>query len=191
MCSWASLVAQLVKNRPAMQEILVWFLGGLERSPGKGIGYPPQYSWAFLMAQMVKNLPVTQELWVWSLGREDPLEDDMATHSSILAWRTPWTEEADGLQSMGSQRVRRDWATKQMCSKRFSTFTHLILVLTMRRSLWPLPADKTRGTELHSSAQERRRPKLPGPRVPTWGYGGVIGQPSVRASRPKAPRISH
>ena len=43
-----------------------------------------------------------------SLGREDPLEDDMATHSSILAWRTPWTEEADGLQSMGSQRVRRD-----------------------------------------------------------------------------------
>ena len=56
--------SQLVKNRPAMQEIPVRFLGGLERSPGKGVGYPPQYLWAFLMAQMVKNLPATQELWV-------------------------------------------------------------------------------------------------------------------------------
>ena len=78
------------------------------RSPGEGIGYPLQYSGASLVAQMVKNLPATQETWVSSLGREDPLEDNMATHSSILAWRTPWTEEAGGLQSMGSQRVRRD-----------------------------------------------------------------------------------
>ena len=60
------------------------------------------------MAQMVKNLPAVQETWVRSLGWEDPLEKGMATHSSNLAWRIPWTEETGGLQSMGSQRVRND-----------------------------------------------------------------------------------
>ena len=59
------------------------------RSPGEGIGYPLQYSWASLVAQMVKNLPAMQETWVQSLGWEDPLEEGMATHSSILAWRIP------------------------------------------------------------------------------------------------------
>ena len=54
---------------------------------------------------MVKNLPAVQETWVQSLGWEDPLEKEMATHSSILAWRIPRTEEPGGLQSMGSQRV--------------------------------------------------------------------------------------
>ena len=54
---------------------------------------------------MVKRLPITQEIRVQSLGREDPLEKEMATHSSTLAWKIPWTEEPDGLQSMGSQRV--------------------------------------------------------------------------------------
>ena len=54
---------------------------------------------------MVKNLSATQETWVLSLGQEDTLEKGMATCSSILAWRIPWTEEPDGLQSMGSQRV--------------------------------------------------------------------------------------
>ena len=54
---------------------------------------------------MVKNLPAMQETQVQSLGQVDPLEKEMATHSSILAWKTPWTEEPDGLQSMGSQRV--------------------------------------------------------------------------------------
>ena len=58
---------------------------------------------AFLGTQVVKNLPVMQETWVRSLGREDPLEKEMAAHSSILAWRIPWTEEPGGLQSMGSQ----------------------------------------------------------------------------------------
>ena len=57
---------------------------------------------------MVKNSPAMQETWVPSLGREDPLKKGMATHSSILAWRIPWTEEPGGLQSMGSQRVRHD-----------------------------------------------------------------------------------
>ena len=64
-----------------------------------------------LVAQMVKSLPVMRETWVQSLGREDPLEKQIATHSSILAWRIPWTEEPGGLQSMGSQRVGHDWGT--------------------------------------------------------------------------------
>ena len=55
------------------------------------------------MAQRVKRLPAVQETWVRSLGQEDPLEKEMATHSNILAWRTPWTEEPGGLQSMGLQ----------------------------------------------------------------------------------------
>ena len=55
---------------------------------------------------MVKNPPAMQEMWVQFLGWEDPLEKEMATHSSILAWETPWTEEPDGLQSMGSQKSR-------------------------------------------------------------------------------------
>ena len=62
---------------------------------------------------MVKNLPAKQKTWVRSLGWEDPLEKEMATHSSILAWEIPWTEEPGGLQSMASQRVRHDLATKQ------------------------------------------------------------------------------
>ena len=61
-----------------------------------------------LVAQMVKNLPVMQETGVLSLGSEDPLEKEMATHSNILAWRIPWTEEPRGLQSTGSQRVRHN-----------------------------------------------------------------------------------
>ena len=61
--------------------------------------------WTSLVAQMVKCLPTMQETQVQSLGREDPLEKEMATHSSILAWKIPWTEEPGRLQSMGSQRV--------------------------------------------------------------------------------------
>ena len=60
------------------------------------------------MAQTVKNLPAMQDTRVQSLSREDPLEKGMATHSSFLAWRIPWTEEAGGLESVGSQRVEND-----------------------------------------------------------------------------------
>ena len=60
------------------------------------------------MAQTVKNLPAVQETWDQSLGREDPREEEMATHSNILAWRTPWTEESGVPQSMELQRVRHD-----------------------------------------------------------------------------------
>ena len=62
------------------------------------------------VAQLIKNLPAMQETQIWSLGWEDPLEKDMATHSSILAWRIPWTEEPGRLQSMGLQRVGHNWA---------------------------------------------------------------------------------
>ena len=66
-------------------------ISGLGRSAGERIGYPLQYSWASLVAQLVKNLPAIQEVWVPFLGGEDPLEKGKATHSSILAWRIPWT----------------------------------------------------------------------------------------------------
>ena len=65
----------------------------------------------FLVAQMVKHLPTMWETWVWSLGQEDPLEKDMETHSSTLAWKIPCMEERGRLQSMGSQRVGHDWTT--------------------------------------------------------------------------------
>jgi len=67
------------------------------------------------MAQMAKNLPAMLENWVQSLGQEDPLAKGMAAHSSVLAWRIPWTEEPGSLQCMGSQRVRND--------RRTNTFT--------------------------------------------------------------------
>ena len=71
------------------------------------------------MVQWVKNLLAmqeTQEIRVQSLGWEDPLEEGMATHSSILAWRIPWTEEPGGLRSIASQRVRHNLATEHACS---------------------------------------------------------------------------
>ena len=84
-----SLIAQLVKNLPVMQETLVWFLGRKicwrrDRLPTPGfLGFP--------MAQLVKNPPAVWETWIWSLGWEDLLDKGKATHSSILAWRIPWT----------------------------------------------------------------------------------------------------
>ena len=70
------------------------------------------WSIRFLVAQMGKNPPAMWETWVRSLGWEEPLEEGMATHSSILAWRILWAEEPGGPQSMGSQRVGQDWVTK-------------------------------------------------------------------------------
>ena len=72
---------------------------------------------ASLVAQRLKRLPAMRETWVWFLGQENPLEKEMATHSSILAWRIAWTEEPGGLQSMGSQRVRHKWATSLSLSR--------------------------------------------------------------------------
>ena len=67
---------------------------GSERCPGEGTGYPLQYSWASPVAQLVKNSPAIRETWVRSLGWEDPLEEGMANHSSVLAWRIPMDREA-------------------------------------------------------------------------------------------------
>ena len=79
------------------------------------VGLQPQHTlvcvWASLVAQLVKNPPGMWETWAWSLDWEDSLEKGTATHSSILTWRIPWTEEAGRLQVMGSQRVGHDWAT--------------------------------------------------------------------------------
>ena len=83
-----------------MKETPVKFLGWEDPLEWK---IPFQYSWASLMAQLVKNPPAVWETWVQSLGWEDPQEKGMATHSSILAWRIPWT-----VQSMGLQRVGHD-----------------------------------------------------------------------------------
>ena len=71
---------------------------GSGRSPGEGIGYLFQYSWASLVAQLVRNLPAMWETWVWFLDWGDPLEKGTATHSSIRAWRIPYSQ-------CGSQRV--------------------------------------------------------------------------------------
>ena len=71
----------------------------------------PHLKRASLVAQMVKRLPTMRETLVRSLGREDPLEKEMATHSSTLAWKIPWMEEPGRQQSMGSQRVGHDWET--------------------------------------------------------------------------------
>ena len=79
---------------------------GSGRSAGEGIGYPLQYSWASLVVQLVKNPPAMQETWVRSLGWKDPLREEMATHSSILAWKIPWTEKPGKLQSYG---VTKSW----------------------------------------------------------------------------------
>ena len=78
--------------------------------------------WVSLVVQTVKNLPAIQETWVQSLGQEDPLEEGMATHSSILAWRIPWTEDTGRLQSMGLQRVGCNWVANTL------TFSLLISV---------------------------------------------------------------
>ena len=66
-------------------------ISGSGRSTGEGLGYPLQYSWASLVSQLGKNLPAMQKTWVLSPGCDDPLEKGKATHSSILAWRIPWT----------------------------------------------------------------------------------------------------
>ena len=85
-----------------------------------------------VLAQRVKHLPAMQETWVQSLGQEDPLEKEMATHSSSLAWKIPWTEEPGRLQSMGSQRVGHDWATSLSLSWCQGVVLNLFHVLLLK-----------------------------------------------------------
>ena len=90
----------------------MWLLVALALSAIADLAKPTplgrSHLWASLMAQRAKNPPAMQETRVQCLSQEDPLEEEMTTHPSILAWRIPWTEEAGGLQSGGSQRVRHD-----------------------------------------------------------------------------------
>ena len=85
------------------------------------------HSWGFRGCSDC-SLPAVWETWVWSLGWEDPLEEIMATHSSVLAWRIPWTEEPGRLQSVGSQRVGHNWAS--------NTHTHTPFIVIVRYWLY-------------------------------------------------------
>ena len=97
-------------------QIRVDVLYALKSGISSKISFEP---WASLVAQMLKNLLAMQETQVRFLGQEDPLEKGMATHSSILNWRIPLTEELGGLQSMGVQRVGHDWATNTFTFNRY------------------------------------------------------------------------
>ena len=88
------------------------------------------------VTQRLKRLPAIQETWVQSLGWEDSLEKEMATHSSILAWRIPWTEEPGGLQSMGLQRVGHNWATSLSGWDLCWVFVCLFVFPLMRKAEW-------------------------------------------------------
>ena len=90
--------------------------------------------WTSLVAQMVKNLPAVPKTWVQPLSQENPLEKKMATHSNILAWRIPQTEEPGRLQSMGSQRIEHNWATNT-----HSNQTHLPAGIQMAETLSYFP----------------------------------------------------
>ena len=94
------------------------------------------YHWAFLLMQMVKNPPAVRETQVPSLGQEDSPERGMATHSSVLAWEVPWTEEPDGLQSAGLQRVRHCKASK--------TFTFIIISIPREQQVLEMATGKCR-----------------------------------------------
>ena len=93
--------------------------------------------WPSLVAQTVKRLPTMRETWVRSLGQEDLLEKEMATHSSILAWKIPWMEEIGWLLSMGSQRVEHNWATSLSLSL-CVIYMLCIILLSEKKFLWLL-----------------------------------------------------
>ena len=110
---------------------------------GKGrMGWIGRLGLTYIHYQTVKRLPAVQETWVRSLGQRDPLEKEMATHSSTLVWKIPWAEEPGRLQSMGSQRVGHDWATSERvwskgtllyCSWEYK------LVQPLWRTVWRFP----------------------------------------------------
>ena len=153
---------------------------------------------------MVKNSPATRQTWIQSLGWKYPLEEGKATHSSVPAWRIPWTEEPGGLQSTGSRRVRHDWATQHS--------THNPHIYGVRLPLHPptlpplTPQQKGRdalkeiqdvmgvgGGDLRGSSSLFRGPRTPNPEVPneaeptaTVAEGRVRTQLSGRAPHSSA-----
>ena len=92
-----------------------------------------------LLPWTVKNLPAMKEIQVWSLGGEDPLVEGRATHSSILAWRIPWTEKAGGLQSIGLQRVGHDWKLKACFTTSLCHTPGILVVSSCEKKFPPKP----------------------------------------------------
>ena len=118
--------------------------------------------------QMAKSLPAMQETQVWPLGWEDPLEEGMATHSSILAWRIPRTEEPGRLQSVGSQRVRHDWTSNTWYF--LFTFGHTASQWLSRGwNLRRVAADSVPSTSYPAAKSHRGWRQLEMPVVPTMG----------------------
>ena len=121
---------------------------GLGSSPGEGIGYPLQYSWASLVAQVVKNLPAMWETWVWSLNWEEPLEEGMAPHSRILAWRSHmdrgawWAAELDVTETLST----RD---QVVAAVKNAAFPLLLVATAISRASW-----KGNNTEGKQNEQE-------------------------------------
>ena len=109
----------------------------------KWISHMYTYIRTSLVAQMVKCLPAMQETWVRSLGQEDPLEKEKATHSSILAWKIPWTEGPGRLQTMGLQRVGHNWVTSLF-------HTYICSVLDLPPTLLSHPSRSSQSTGLSS-----------------------------------------
>ena len=103
---------------------------------------------------MVKNLPSLWESWLWSLGWDDPLEKGKATHSRILAWRIPWTEEPGGLQSMGSQTAGYDWVTNTFTFTYLSVHTHKNHNPQQHPQIWELEKAKAFISKLQRSLTE-------------------------------------
>ena len=125
-----------------------------------------------------KNLPAMQVTQVQSLGWEDPLEKGMATHSCILAWRIPWTEEPGRLQSMGSQRVRHDWATN-------TYLTPYSLVAQMIKNTPEMPETRVRSLGLEDTLEKEWLPTpifLPGEFPWTEEYSGFWGPSDYKES---------
>ena len=116
------------------------------------VSYKAKHRLAFLVAQTVKIPPAVKETWVPSLGQEDPLEEGMATRSSILAWRIPWTEEPGGPQSIGLQRVGHDWVTKHRQPRIGLPYCPVFMVQLFAQMSWKLnPYIKNWNTHVNDS----------------------------------------
>ena len=133
---------------------------------------------ASLVIQMVKNSPAVQETWVQFLGQEHPLKKRMATHSSILAWRIPWTEEPGGLQSMGTQRVRHNWVT--------NTFTFSLKPLS-----WSWMSGETEPKEISKSEHALRTTSAQIPTKGSFIYQEPVNKLQMKGGKTKREKISY
>ena len=142
---------------------------------------PWQVVFSSIMAQMVKNQPAMQETWARSPGREDPLEEGMATHSSIVAWRIPWTEEPGGLQSMESPRARHNWVTithitlekpkteRADTGRQGFTFRHQFLKAGLLAASYDMTRPRAQGVGTERAGRNHHFPKKTSFSI-TWQY---------------------